>query len=92
LPTTALRLHLLGILRAHEGRYEEAEAAFRKAVEAGPEMVGSYVELRLVYACRGDYPEDAGLAAAGRRRQPRRREGVPGRAAVREPPCRAARR
>lgn len=50
-----LALHLLGILRAHEGRYDEAEEAFRGAVIAEPEMVGSYVELGLVYACRGDY-------------------------------------
>lgn len=50
-----LALHLLGILRAHEGRYEEAEEAFLGAVEAEPEMVGSYLELGLVYACRGEY-------------------------------------
>lgn len=50
-----LALHLLGILRAHEGRYDEAEEAFLGAVEAAPEMVGSYVELGLVYACRGEY-------------------------------------
>jgi tetratricopeptide (TPR) repeat protein len=50
-----LALHLLGILRAHEGRYDEAEEAFLGAVEAEPEMVGSYVELGLVYACRGEY-------------------------------------
>lgn len=54
LPSTALGLHLLGILHAHEGRYGEAEAAFRKAVEADPEMVGSYVELGLVHVCQGD--------------------------------------
>ncbi len=52
---TALGLHLPGILRAHEGRYGEAEAAFRKAVEVDPEMVGSYVELGLVHVCRGDH-------------------------------------
>jgi tetratricopeptide (TPR) repeat protein len=51
----SLSLHLLGILRAHEGRYEEAGEAFLRAVEAEPEMVGSYVELGLVYACRGEY-------------------------------------
>lgn len=50
-----LALHLLGILHAHEGRYDEAEEAFLGAVEADPEMVGSYVELGLVYACRGEY-------------------------------------
>jgi tetratricopeptide (TPR) repeat protein len=50
-----LALHLLGILRAHEGRYDEAEEAFLGAVEAEPEMVGSYVELGLIYACRGEY-------------------------------------
>ncbi len=55
MPTTALGQHLLGILRAHEGRYGEAEAAFRAAVEANPEMVGSYIELGLVHACQGDY-------------------------------------
>lgn len=53
--TSPLALHLLGILCAHEGRYEEAEDAFLRAVEAEPEMVGSYVELGLVYACRGEY-------------------------------------
>jgi tetratricopeptide (TPR) repeat protein len=52
-----LALHLLGILCAHEGRYDEAEEAFLGAVEADPEMAGSYVELGLVYACRGDYPK-----------------------------------
>lgn len=57
LPSSVLSLHLLGILHAHEGRYEEAEAAFLRAVEAEPEMVGSYVELGLVYACRGEYPK-----------------------------------
>lgn len=50
-----LALHLLGILRAHEGRYDEAEEAFLGAVEAEFEMVGSYVELGLVYACHGEY-------------------------------------
>jgi tetratricopeptide (TPR) repeat protein len=55
--TSPLSLHLLGILRAHEGRYEEAGEAFLRAVEAEPEMVGSYVELGLVYACRGEYPK-----------------------------------
>lgn len=50
-----LALHLLGILRAHEGRYDEAEEALLGAVKAGPEMAGSYVELGLVYACRGEY-------------------------------------
>ena len=50
-----LALHLLGILRAHEGRYDEAEEALLAAVEAEPEMVGSYVELGLVYACCGEY-------------------------------------
>lgn len=53
--TNPLALHLLGILCAHEGRYYEAEDAFLRAVEAEPEMVGSYVELGLVYACRGEY-------------------------------------
>jgi tetratricopeptide (TPR) repeat protein len=55
--TSPLSLHLLGILCAHEGRYEEAGEAFLRAIEAEPEMVGSYVELRLVYACRGEYPK-----------------------------------
>ena len=55
--TSPLALHLLGILCAHEGRYEEAEEAFLRAIEADPEMAGSYVELGLVYACRGEYPK-----------------------------------
>jgi tetratricopeptide (TPR) repeat protein len=50
-----LVLHLLGILHAYEGRYDEAEEAFLGAVEIEPEMVGSYVELGLVYACRSEY-------------------------------------
>ena len=50
-----LGLHLLGILCAHEGRYDEAEEAFLRAVGADPEMAGSYVELGLIYACRGEY-------------------------------------
>lgn len=54
--SSPLTLHLLGILHAYEGRYDEAEEAFLGAVEAEPEMVGSYVELGLVYACRGEYP------------------------------------
>jgi tetratricopeptide (TPR) repeat protein len=53
--TSPLALHLLGILCAHEGRYYAAEDAFLGAVEADPEMLGSYVELGLVYACRGEY-------------------------------------
>lgn len=53
----ALALHLSGILHAHEGRYEEAEEAFRRAIEMDPEMAGSYVELGLVYACRRQYPK-----------------------------------
>jgi tetratricopeptide (TPR) repeat protein len=53
--TGALSLHLLGILHAHEGRYEEAAEAFLRAVEANAEMACSYVELGLVYACRGGY-------------------------------------
>jgi tetratricopeptide (TPR) repeat protein len=55
--TSPLALHLLGILCAHEGRYDEAEEAFLGAVGADPEMAGSYVELGLVYACRGEYPK-----------------------------------
>ena len=55
-----LALHLLGILCAHEGRYDEAEEAFLGAIEADPEMAGSYVELGLVYACRGEYPKMVG--------------------------------
>lgn len=55
--TSPLALHLLGILCAHEGRYDEAEEAFLRAVGADPEMAGSYVELGLVYACRGEYPK-----------------------------------
>jgi tetratricopeptide (TPR) repeat protein len=51
----ALSLHLLGILHAYEGRYDEAEAAFLQVVEAEPEMAGSYVGLGLVYACRKEY-------------------------------------
>jgi tetratricopeptide (TPR) repeat protein len=54
---SALSQHLLGILYAHEGRYEEAAGAFLGALEADPEMIGSYVELGLVYACLGDYPK-----------------------------------
>lgn len=50
-----LALHLLGILRAHEGRYDEAEEAFFGAIEAEPRMAVSYVELGLVSACRGEY-------------------------------------
>jgi tetratricopeptide (TPR) repeat protein len=53
--TSPLALHLLGILCAHEGRYEEAGEAFLRAINVEPEMVGSYVELGLVYACRGEY-------------------------------------
>lgn len=59
--SSPLALHLLGILRAHEGRYDEAEEALLAAVEAAPEMVGSYVELGLVYACRGEYPKMVGV-------------------------------
>jgi tetratricopeptide (TPR) repeat protein len=59
----AMALHLLGILCAHEGRYEEAEEAFLRAVEADPEMAGSYVELGLVYACRGEYGKMLGALA-----------------------------
>lgn len=51
----ALGLHLLGILHAHEGRYEEAEEVFLRAAEAEPEMAGSWVELGLVYPCRREY-------------------------------------
>lgn len=54
-PGSPLALHLLGILCAHEGRYDEAEEAFLRAVEEEPEMAGSYVELGLVYACRGEH-------------------------------------
>jgi tetratricopeptide (TPR) repeat protein len=53
--TGPLALHLLGILCAHEGRYYEAEDAFLRALEVGPEMVGSYMELGLVYAGRVEY-------------------------------------
>lgn len=57
--TSPLALHLWGILCAHEGQYKEAEKeaeeAFLGAVKAYPEMAGSYVELGLVYACRGEY-------------------------------------
>ena len=53
--TGALTKHLLGILYAHEGRYEEAGEAFLRAIGEEPEIVGSYVELGLVYARRGEY-------------------------------------
>jgi tetratricopeptide (TPR) repeat protein len=55
--TSPLALHLLGILCVHEGRYYAAEEAFLRAVEADPEMAGSYVELGLIFACRGEYPK-----------------------------------
>lgn len=79
--TSPLALHLLGILCAHEGRYYEAEDAFLRAVEAEPEMVGSYVELGLVYACRGEYGKMLGALA-------RAAEDLPGgvRAYLRELP------
>lgn len=51
----ALAQHLWGIFHAYEGRYDEAAAAFEQAVELEPEMTCSYVELGMVYACRGDY-------------------------------------
>jgi tetratricopeptide (TPR) repeat protein len=54
---SALSQHLLGILYAHEGRYEEATGAFLRAVEEEPEMAGSFVELGLIYARHGDYPK-----------------------------------
>jgi tetratricopeptide (TPR) repeat protein len=53
----ALGQHLSGILHAHEGRYEGAIEAFRRAIEMDPEMAGSYVELGLIYACRRQYPK-----------------------------------
>lgn len=59
----ALALHLLGILCVHERRYEEAEEVFLRAVEADPVMAGSYVELGLVYACRGEYGKMLGALA-----------------------------
>jgi hypothetical protein len=49
-----------GILCAHDGRYDEAEAAFLRAVGADPELVGSYVELGLVYACCGKWSRRSG--------------------------------
>ena len=55
--TGPLALHLWGIVCAHEGRYYEAEGAFLSAIEVDPQMAGSYVELGLVYACRGEYPK-----------------------------------
>jgi Flp pilus assembly protein TadD len=66
--TDPLALHLWGVLCAHEGRYYEAEGAFLSAIEVDPEMAGSYVELGLVYACRGEYRdmvEALGRAVAG---------------------------
>lgn len=54
---SSLALHLLGILCAHEGRYYGAEGAFLSAIEAEPEMEGSYIDLGLVYACRREYRE-----------------------------------
>jgi tetratricopeptide (TPR) repeat protein len=56
---SALSQHLLGILYAHEGRYEEAAGAFLRAAEQEQEMAGSYIELGLVYARRGDYSKMA---------------------------------
>ena len=56
---SALTEHLLGIIHVHEGRYEEAEEAFLRAVKVDPEMAGSLVELGLVYAACGDYPKMA---------------------------------
>jgi tetratricopeptide (TPR) repeat protein len=40
-------------------RYEEAEEAFLGAVKADCQMVAAYVELGLVYACRGEYTKMA---------------------------------
>lgn len=50
----ALSLHLLGILRVHEGRYEEAAESLLRMAEAEPQTAGSYVEPSLVYARRGE--------------------------------------
>lgn len=59
-PRSPLALHLPGVLHAFEGQYEEAGEAFLRAVEAKLEMVGSYVELGLVYACRREYQKIRG--------------------------------
>ncbi|HEX8723328.1 MAG TPA: tetratricopeptide repeat protein [Pyrinomonadaceae bacterium] len=52
-PDDALALNLLGTVRAKQGRLEEAEALFSRAVRADAAFVGAHMNLAYLYTLRG---------------------------------------
>jgi tetratricopeptide (TPR) repeat protein len=56
-PSSAPLLYLLGRVEASRRHDADAEAAYRRAVEADPRLVGPHVELGRMYASAGRYRE-----------------------------------
>jgi tetratricopeptide (TPR) repeat protein len=48
-PKEALALNLMGIVRAEQGRTNEAESLFKQALAASPRLAGAHVNLGLLY-------------------------------------------
>lgn len=52
-PNDALALNLLGTVRAKQGRLDEAEALFTRAVRADRQFVGAHMNLAYLYVLKG---------------------------------------
>lgn len=53
-PEEANALNLLGVVRAQQKRFEEAERLFLRAVKSSPTLVGAFVNLGQLYISTGD--------------------------------------
>ncbi|HEY0005696.1 MAG TPA: tetratricopeptide repeat protein, partial [Pyrinomonadaceae bacterium] len=52
-PDDALALNLLGTIRAKQGRMDEAEALFSRAVRLDKELIGAHMNLAYLYLLKG---------------------------------------
>jgi protein O-GlcNAc transferase len=59
-PNTAVALDLLGTVRAKQGRLDDAEALFTRAVRADNQLIGAHMNLAYLYLLKGA-PEKTAL-------------------------------
>src|SRR3712207_6356451 len=62
-PNDALALNLLGTVRAQQGRLEDAETLFTRAVRADLKFVGARMNLAHLYTIKRETPKAAALFA-----------------------------
>jgi Flp pilus assembly protein TadD len=53
-PNEAVALNLLGTIRARQGRLNDAELFFSRAVRRDPRLVGAHVNLAYLYSLKGE--------------------------------------